>query len=53
MTYWKNKISCDINKKFDSEPVYNIFFLKIMRLPYGNEATDFQDKGTPKAGSGN
>ena len=53
VTYWKNKISCDIKKKFHSEPVYNNFFLKIMRLSYSNEATDFQDKGIPKAGSGN
>ena len=49
----KIKSAVILKKKFDSEPVYNNFFLKIMRLSYSNEATDFQDKGIPKAGSGN
>ena len=54
MTYWKksytiwDKVSADIKKEFDSEPVYNnFFFLKSQ----GNEATGFYNKEIPKAGS--
>ena len=51
MTYWQNKISSDIKKECNSEPVYNHNFLKTIILSYSNEATDFQDKGIPKAAS--
>ena len=46
-----DKVSVDIKKELDSEPVYNKFFLKTKKLLYGNEATDFHDKENPKIGS--
>ena len=33
--------------QFDSEPVYNKNFLNI-KINYGDEVTDFHDKGIPK-----
>ena len=57
ITYWKkyntiwNKVSADIKKEFDSQLVYNKKKLKTKRKFYGDEATDFHDKETPKAGS--
>ena len=53
MPYWKNIIlfrikSVLISKnQFDSEPVYNKNFLNI-KINYGDEVTDFHDKGIPK-----
>ena len=49
MTYWTNntiwdKVSTDIKKEFDTEPVYDKKFLKTKIKSYGNEATDFRDK---------
>ena len=40
-TIW-DKVSADIKKEFDSEPVYN--YLKTNIKSHGNEATDFYDK---------
>ena len=37
------------NKEFDREPIYNEI-PKTKVKSYGDEATDFQDKGMPKAG---
>ena len=45
-TIW-DKGSTDIKKEFDSEPVYNKFFLKIKLKSYSEEATDFHDKEIP------
>ena len=39
-----DKISADIKKEFDSEPVYNKKFLKTKIKSYCDEATDFRDK---------
>ena len=41
-TIW-NKVSADIKKEFDSEPVYNFFF-KIKVKSHTDEVTDFYDK---------
>ena len=41
-TIW-DTVSSDVNKKFDGEPVYNFFFLKIEIKTYSDEATDFHD----------
>ena len=38
-----DKVSANIKKKFDSEPVYN--------KNYGNETTDFLGEKIPKLGS--
>ena len=46
-TIW-DKVSADINKEFDSEPVYNKTFLKTKIKSHGDEVTDFCDKETPK-----
>ena len=35
-----DKVSADIEKEFDSEPVYNKIFLKTKIKFYGNEGTD-------------
>ena len=39
-TIW-NKVSADIEKKFDSKPVYNKNYLKVKIKSYGNEITSF------------
>ena len=49
-TIW-DKISADIKKKFDSEPVYNKNYLKTNIKSHDNEATDFYDKKIPKLDS--
>ena len=46
-TIW-DKISADIKKEFDSEPVYNKEFLETKITPRGEEVTDFYDKEIPK-----
>ena len=46
-----DKVSADIKKEFDSEPVYNKYFLKTKIKSYSDEATDFHDKEIPKVGS--
>ena len=42
-TIW-DKVSADIKKEFDSEPVYNKKILKTKIKPHGNEVTGFHDK---------
>ena len=42
-TIW-NKVSADIEKKFDGKPVYNKNYLKVKIKSYGNEVTSFYDK---------
>ena len=42
-TIW-NKVSADIKKEFNSEPVYNNNFLKTEVKSHGDEVTDFYDK---------
>ena len=42
-TIW-DKVSTDIKKEFDSEPVYSKEYLKTKIKSHGNEATDFYDK---------
>ena len=37
-------VSADTKKEFDSEPVYNKFFLKIKIKPHDDEVTDFYNK---------
>ena len=39
-TIW-NKVSTDIKKEFDREPVYNKEFLEIKIKSHGDEITDF------------
>ena len=39
-TFW-DKLSADIKKEFDSEPVYNKEFLEIKIKSHGDEITDF------------
>ena len=57
MTYWKNvfldKVSIDIKKEFNREPVHNKKKknLKTKIKSYGDKATDFHDKEIPKVGS--
>ena len=38
-----DKVSADIKKEFDSEPVYNTSFFQSKRKSHGNEVTDFYD----------
>ena len=38
-TVW-DKVSADIKKEFDSEPVYNKEFLKTKIKPHGDEVTE-------------
>ena len=45
-----DKVSTDIKKEFDSEPVDNKNFLKTEIKSYGDEVTDFYDKEIPKGG---
>ena len=42
-TIW-DKVSADIKREFDSEPVYNKNYLKTKIKSYGDEVTDFYDK---------
>ena len=57
ITYWKkyntiwDKVSADIKKEFDSEPVYNKSILKTKIKPCGDEVIDFYDKEIHNAGS--
>ena len=43
-----DKVSTDIKKEFDSEPVYNKNYLKTKIKPRCDEVTDFYDKEIPK-----
>ena len=49
-TIW-DKVSADIKKEFDSEPVYHKNYLKTNIKFHGNEVTDFYDKKIPKLDS--
>ena len=49
-TIW-DKVSADIKKEFDSEPVYNKRFLKTKIKSHGNEVTDFYHKQITKVDS--
>ena len=49
-TIW-DKVSADIKKEFDSEPIYNKNFLKTKITSDGDEVTDFYDKKIPKVDS--
>ena len=49
-TIW-DKVSSDIKRESDSEPVYNKKLLKTKIKSYSDEATDFHDKEIPKVGS--
>ena len=50
-TIW-DKVSADIKKEFDNEPVYNKNILKTkIKKCYGDKVTDFYDKGIPKSDS--
>ena len=42
-TIW-NKVSTDIKKEFDSEPIYNKEYLKTNIKSSGDDVTDFYDK---------
>ena len=46
-----DKVSSDIKREFDSEPVYNQNFLKTKIKSYGDDVTDFYDKEIPKVNS--
>ena len=46
-TIW-DKVSSDIKKQFDTEPVYNKFSLKIKIKSYLHKTTNFYDKEIPK-----
>ena len=50
ITIW-DKVSVDIRKQFDSELVYNKYFLKTKIKFHGDEDTDFYDKENPKVNS--
>ena len=49
-TIW-DKVSACVKKEFDSEPVYNNFFLKIKVKSHGDEITDLYDEKIPKVDS--
>ena len=49
-TIW-DKVSADIKKEFDIEPVYDKNYLKTNTKFHGNEVTDFYDKIIPKLDS--
>ena len=51
-TVW-NKISADIKKEFDSNPVYNKIFVKTRINVHGDEVTNFYDKNVAKMDSNN
>ena len=42
------KVSADIKKEFDSEPVYNKNYLKTKIKSHGDEVADFYNKKIPK-----
>ena len=42
-TIW-DKVTADIKKEFDSEPVYHKNYLETKIKSHGNEVTDFYDK---------
>ena len=46
-----DKVSADIKKEFDSEPVYNKKFLKTKIKSHDDEVTDFYYKKIPKVDS--
>ena len=46
-----NKVSNSNEKEFDSEPIYNIFFLKTKLKPEYYKSIDLDDKEIPKVGS--
>ena len=46
-----DKVSTDMKKELDSEPVYNKKFLKTKIKSHGDEVTDFCDKEIPKVDS--
>ena len=49
-TIW-DKVSTDIKKEFNNEPVYNKNFLKPKIKPHGDEVTCFYNKEIPKVDS--
>ena len=49
-TIW-DKVSTDIKKEFDSNPICNEKLLKTKVKSHGNKVTDFYDKEIPKADS--
>ena len=49
MTYQNtilDKVSADIKKEFDSEPVYKKNYLETKIKSHGDEVTDFYDKNS-------
>ena len=46
-----DKVSADIKKEFDIEPMHNKTYLKTKVKSHGNEVTDFYDKKIPNSGS--
>ena len=46
-----DKVSVNIKKEFDNEPVYNTEYLKTKIKSHGDEVTDFYDKEIPKVDS--
>ena len=46
-----DKVSADIKKEFDIEPMYNKTYLKTKIKSHGNEVTDFYDKKIPNTDS--
>ena len=46
-TIWE-KVSADIKKEFDSEPIYNKTFLETKLKSHSDEITDFYGKEIPK-----
>ena len=49
-TSW-DKVSANIKKEFDSEPVYNKNCLKTNIKSHGNEVTDYYNKKIPELDS--
>ena len=47
----RDKVSADIKKEFDTDPVYNKQFLKTKIKSHGDEVTDFYNKKFPKMDS--
>ena len=48
-----DKVSADIKKEFDSNPVYNKIFVKTIINVHGDEVTNFYDKNVAKMDSNN
>ena len=46
-----NKVSTEIKKYFDGEPVYNKIFLRTKRKSHGDEVADFFDEEISKVDS--